>query len=94
MIYDWAFVWNDLPGDIRKCTTFGEDDRWYETKIDVFITDGTELLRSRGFYITASGEAMTMFMHNIIAWIPAELFKKEVIPRYVCPPIPAPMKWL
>ena len=89
MIYDWAFVWDDLPGDMCKCNTFGEDDRWYVTTEDVFITDGTELLRCRGFYTTTGGEAMTSFMRNIIAWIPAELFKKEVIPRYVCPPLPS-----
>lgn len=88
-IYNWTFVWDALPADMRRCTTFGTNDSWYETSIKAFVTDGKDIRRVKGFYVTGRGEVLVAMMEGVIAWTPAELFLEEVLPRYVCPPIPS-----
>lgn len=87
-VYNWTFVWDALPLDVKRCNHFGDNDSWYESSEDVFVTDGKDIRRERGFYITGKGDVLTSLMPGIIAWIPANLFIEEVIPRYVCPPLP------
>ena len=85
-IYEkWISVYDRLP-DTKRLFEINNHPAVYQARGDFFITDGNEIDRTRSIYVHLSGEVTTATM-PVIAWLPADSFKEEVIPRYVCPPI-------